>query len=189
MIQQPRPVPGSDLVVDAFNFTRLSSRASRVLLNVEIDDFGILEKRSCGCVFEEWGYEYHLREIFSYRKLTSGGGTLIGSDMLRILDEVLPARFGGSPIDYQLIEEEDDGGLTRLSLLIHPRLEIDDEAEVIHTVFKELSTTNRAASTIGDWWAQRGTLRIRRQEPIATGPRGKIMPLHYSRRSHAPRPS
>lgn len=182
LIQHPRQVPGSDLVVDAFNFTTLSSTSPRVLLNVEIDDFGILEKRDCGCLFHELGYEYHLRQIFSFRKLTSGGGTLVGSDMLRIIDEVLPSRFGGSPLDYQLVEEEDQDGFTRLNLVIHPRVEIDDEDEVIRTVFSELSSTDRAASRIGQSWAQRGTLRIKRMEPVATGSQGKIMPLHFSRR-------
>lgn len=182
LIQYPRQVPGSDIKVDAFNFTSLSSIAPRVLLNVEIDDFGILEKRDCGCMFHEVGYEYHIRQIFSFRKLTSGGGTLVGSDMLRIIDEVLPFRFGGSPIDYQLVEEEDVDGFTRLSLIIHPRLSIDDEDEVIRTVYKELSSTDRAANRIGESWARRETLRIKRMEPIATGPRGKILPLHFSRR-------
>ena len=32
---------------------------------------------------------------------------MVGSDMEKILEEELPERFGGSVLDYQMIEEED----------------------------------------------------------------------------------
>lgn len=185
LIQHPRRVPGSDLMVDAFNFTSLSPIAPRVLLNVELDDFGILETRDCGCPFGELGYRQHLRQVFSFRKLTGGGITLVGSDMLRIIDDVLPARFGGSSLDYQLLEEEDENGFTRFSMVIHPRVTIGDEDQVVRMILEELSSTDRATSRVGASLAQRGTFRIKRMEPIASGPRGKILPLHFSRRSPA----
>lgn len=185
LIQHPRRVPGSDLMVDAFNFTSLASTAPQVLLNVEIDDFGIVESRNCGCAFGDLGYDTHLREIYSFRKLTGEGVTLVGSDMIRILDEVLPSRFGGSPLDYQLVEEEDEGSFTRLSLVIHPRVRIEDEAQVVVTVLNELALAEGAVSMAGTIWAQLGTFRIRRTEPVTTGTRGKLMPLAFSRRSRA----
>lgn len=173
LIQHPRRDPGSDLLVGAFNFTSLSSIAPQVLLNVEIDDFGIVETRNCGCAFGDLGYDTHLREIYSFRKLTGEGVTLVGSDMIRILDEVLPSRFGGSPLDYQLVEEEeeDEGSFTRLSLVIHPRVRIEDESQVILTVLNELALTDGAASMAGTIWAQLGTFRIKRTEPVTTGTR------------------
>lgn len=181
LIQYPRKVPGSDLVVDAFNFTMLSPGAPKVLLNVETDDFGVIETRSCGCPLEELGYKTHLRDIYSFSKLTGEGVTLVGSEMIRILEEVLPSRFGGGPLDYQLIEEEGEQSLTRLSLVIHPRVKIEDESQVISAVLKELSKRDGAASMAGTIWAQSGTFRIRRMEPIGTA-RGKLMPLHLSKR-------
>ena len=45
------------------------------------------------------------------------------------MERVLPARFGGSPLDYQLMEEEDERGFTRLSLLVSPKLRIADESK------------------------------------------------------------
>lgn len=182
VIQHPRKVPGSNLEVDAFNFTSLWERAPLVLLNVELDDFGILEDRDCGCALQEVGYRTHLREIYSFRKLTGEGVTLVGSDMTRILEEVLPSRFGGTPLDYQLLEEEDEQSLTKLSLLIHPRLEIADEALVIRTVLDELKSGDGASSMAGRIWSQSETFRIKRIEPIDTSG-GKLMPLHVSRRS------
>jgi hypothetical protein len=170
LIQFPRQVPELAIEVNAFNFTSLLPTAPKVLLNVESDDYGLIENRSCGCPLEAYGFTEHLRHIRSFRKLSAGGPTLAGSDMVHILEEVLPARFGGSPLDYQLLEEEDENGFTRFSLLISPGVRILDEAVVIKAVLEAL----------GKWketeYQQAGTLRIKRMEPILTR-RGKLMPL------------
>ncbi len=55
LIQRSRAVPGTDVTVDAFLFTTLSPAAPKLLLNVESDDYGIVERRSCGCEFERRG--------------------------------------------------------------------------------------------------------------------------------------
>jgi hypothetical protein len=177
MIQYPRTVPGTDIQVRAFNLTSLMPTAPKILLNVEIDDYGTVEERRCGCPFEELGFSTHIRDIRSFRKLTGEGITLIGSDMEHILDTVLPERFGGSVADYQLWEEEDEQGLTRLSLVVSPRVRLDDEAAVIDTVMHTLSAMNSGAEGARAIWAQAGSLRIKRAEPFWTS-RGKLMPLH-----------
>ena len=43
LIQYPRRMPGSDITVDAFHFTSLLPTAPRLMLNVESDDYGIIE--------------------------------------------------------------------------------------------------------------------------------------------------
>jgi hypothetical protein len=103
--------------------------------------------------------------------------TLIGSEMVQVLEEVLPARFGGGPLDYQLLEEEDEHGFTRLSLLVNPKIEIKDEREVIEVVLKAVGRSSVAADLARAIWSQAGTLRVKRSEPIWTA-RGKLMPLH-----------
>ena len=40
VLQYPRKVPGTGVTVDAFNFTTLLPTAPKLLLNVEIDDYG-----------------------------------------------------------------------------------------------------------------------------------------------------
>jgi hypothetical protein len=97
LIKYPRSVPGSQKTVEAFHYTTLLPTAPKLMLNVESDDYGVIEKRSCGCPLESYGFTEHLRDIRSFRKLTGEGVTLVGSEMLHILEEVLPARFGGSP--------------------------------------------------------------------------------------------
>lgn len=182
LLTYPRTVPNSMITVESFHYTTLNAAAAKIMLNAESDDYGVVERRSCGCLLEQAGFHTHLREIRSFRKLTGEGATLVGSEMIRILEEVLPARFGGSPLDYQLAEEEDQQGFTRLNLLISPRVEIHDEAEVTKTVLAELSKRDGAADQARGIWQQAQTLRVQRREPVWTA-RGKLMPLHLEKRS------
>jgi hypothetical protein len=154
------------------------------MLNVESDDYGVVEDRACGCPLEAYGFITHLRQIRSFRKLTGEGVTLVGSEMMRILDETLPGKFGGSPLDYQLLEEEDDQGFTRISLVISPKVNIANEAAVIETVLEALRRSSVAADLAQAHWRQAKTLRVKRIEPIWTA-RGKLMPLHLA--SHVER--
>jgi hypothetical protein len=185
LIQRSRPVPGSDLTVPAFLFTSLLPSSSKILLNVESDDFGIVEQRSCGCPLEAYGFTEHLREIGSFRKLTGEGVTLVGSEMTRILEDVLPAAFGGTPLDYQLLEEEDEAHVTRLSLLVNPRIAIANEQVVIDAVLRALGQGSVAADLARATWLQARSLRVKRIAPIPTA-RGKVMPLHSTRRQRPP---
>jgi hypothetical protein len=185
LIQFPRQVSTSGITVDAFHFTTLLPTAPKLLLNVESDDYGVIETRSCGCPLESYGYTEHLRHIRSFRKLTGEGVTLVGSEMIFILEEVLPARFGGSPLDYQLLEEEDEEGFTRLSLLVSPKIEVS-EREVIETVMEALGQASVAADLARAMWGQARTLRVKRMEPVLTA-RGKLMPLRVAQRSERSR--
>ena len=182
LIQYPRQLSDTGANVDAFHFTTLLPTAPKILLNVESDDYGIIENRSCGCPLETYGFTDHLRHIRSFRKLTGEGVTLIGSEMIFILEEVLPTRFGGSPLDYQLIEEEDEQGFTRLSLLISPRVGAVNEQSVIDTVLESLRRSSVSANLARAIWSQTKTLRVKRMEPIWTA-RGKLMPLHLLQKS------
>lgn len=189
LIQHPRAIPGAETAVDAFYFTSLRPAAATILLNVESDDYGVVEDRPCGCPFDELGYRRHMRGIRSYGKLTGEGVTLVGSDMTKILEESLPQRFGGSPLDYQLVEEENEQGLGRLVLLVNPKVDIPDEQQVIDAVLEELGQGSESAGIAGIFWKQANTLRVRRQEPGWTS-RGKLSGLQRSRgaasRSAAP---
>jgi hypothetical protein len=176
----PYHVREFDLTVPAFNLTTLLPTASKVLLNVQMDDYGIVEERRCGCELETYGYTTHLRQIRSYGKLVGEGVTLIGNELLHILEEVLPARFGGTPLDYQMVEREDEQGLTRLFVLIHPRLEIADEQQVVETILNALSEASRMADAARTVWQQMQTIRVERAEPMVTA-RGKLLPLHIER--------
>lgn len=182
MIQAPRRVPGFDIEVSAFCFTSLLPNTPKLLFNVESDDYGIVDDRSCGCTWEQLGFPRHLREIRSFRKLTGEGVTLVGSDIERILDELLPARYGGSALDYQFTEEEDERGFTRLILRVSPAIALGDEAEATEFVLQALDGSGSGGMLVQSTWRQAGTLRIRREAPTVGG-RGKVLPLDIRRRT------
>jgi hypothetical protein len=177
LIQHARRVPGTEIEVNAFLFTTLLPSATKILLNVESDDYGTIEARKCGCLWEKYGFPEHIRHIRSFRKLTGEGMTLVGSEMERILQQDLPRRFGGTALDYQLLEEEDSRGFTRLSVVVSPRIDLPDEQQVIDTVLAGLRRGSEGADGARATWAQARSFRVRRIEPIWTA-RGKLMPLH-----------
>jgi hypothetical protein len=179
VIEHPRTMPGIELTVPALNITSLLPSAPMIMLNAEIDDYGLLESRSCGCALGVLGENTHLSQIRSFRKLAGEGLTLLGSDILGVLDEVLPARFGGSPLDYQLSEEEDEVGFTRFVIRVSPRVDIESESEVIDVVLASLATDAQRAYTV-PVWRQAGTFRVERTEP-SWSKTGKLQPLHIER--------
>ncbi|HZQ09882.1 MAG TPA: hypothetical protein VFD70_25110 [Anaerolineae bacterium] len=181
LFTHPYPVEGFGVEVPAFNLTTLLPTAPKIMLNYQMDDYGIVEERHCGCELESYGFMTHLREIHSYGKLTGEGVTLIGTEVQNILERVLPARFGGSSLDYQLMEQEDAQGFTRLYLVISPRIEIADEQAVVNTLLQALSASSSMADAARTVWQQSQTIQVKRMEPALTG-RGKLMPLHITRR-------
>src|SRR5262249_44513834 len=93
--------------------TSLRPTAPPILLNVSMGDRAVLTRRRCGCPLEALGWRTHLHTIRSFEKLTAGGMTFLDTDVIRVLEEVLPARFGGGPTDYQLVEEDGADGQPR----------------------------------------------------------------------------
>ncbi len=179
MIQHWREVDHTDAKVNSFLFTPLLPSAPKLLLNFESDDYGTVETCSCGCVFEQLGFDKHLRNIRSFAKLTGNGVSIIGSDFDRILEEVLPRKYGGTATDYQLLEEEDNRGQTRLSLIISPSVGTVDDNEVISTVLSEFSKVESYGGMTASLWSQAEALRVRRMYPIQR--RGKIMTLEIAK--------
>jgi hypothetical protein len=182
MIQYPRRVPGFDIEVSAFCFTSLLPSAPKLLLNVESDDYGTVSNRSCGCTWAQLGFPTHVSDIRSFRKLTGEGITLVGSDIERILDEMLPARYGGSALDYQFAEEEDEKGFTRLILRVAPHIALGDEGAATEFVLQALDQNGSGGRLVQATWRQAGTVRIRR-EPPTVGGRGKVQPLDMRSRA------
>ncbi|HEX9443014.1 MAG TPA: hypothetical protein VGA73_02795, partial [Candidatus Binatia bacterium] len=97
-----------------------------------------------------------------------------------IFEKRLPAEFGGGPGDYQLVEEEDDGGRTRLTLRVDPKVADLDEAAILARLKECLASGSWGREFQVRVWHEAGTFRIRREAPHASA-RGKILPLHISR--------
>ena len=175
VIQCPKRLGAGEPSVGALVYTTILPACPKLMLNVESGDYGILEDRACGCPIGELGFTKHLSRIRSYEKLTSGGVTFLGTELLRLVEEVLPARFGGHPTDYQLVEEE-EGGLPKVNILVTPRVGNVREKEVIDAIFQTLESYPGGAIMVNNW-RQGRTLRVVREEPYTTAS-AKILPLH-----------
>jgi hypothetical protein len=178
VITRPRPVVASGPEVPSLLFTSLLPHvAPKILLNVESGDSGIIERRGCGCLFDQMGWNDHMSHIHSFSKLTSEGLTFVGTDLVKVIEDILPARFGGAPTDYQLVEAEDASGFTRLFLVISPTLGEVDESAARETLLDALATKGPAGRLSSAFWRNSDTIRIRRAYPAVTSV-GKILPFH-----------
>jgi hypothetical protein len=174
-IQRDKVVSSSGTVVKALFHTTLLPFSPKIMLNVESGDYGSLVDRPCGCGALPSGFRRHLHSIRSYEKLTSEGMSFLGSDLLTLIEDVLPRRFGGRPTDYQLLERERDG-LPRVSLVVSPAVGTVDETAVVRAALDFLRARGIGEAMMADLWARSDTLQVVRQDTYVT-PGGKILPL------------
>ena len=122
----------------------------------------------------------HLHTIRSFDKLTGEGMSFVGTDIVRIIEEVLPSKFGGASTDYQMLEYENAAGLTRLDVVVSPSIGEVDDGEVVSLVLAELARGGDTNRMMAEVWRQGRILRVRREQPYVT-PAGKQLSLHILR--------
>ncbi len=185
VIAHSHTVEHFDATVNSFLFTSLLYEAPKLLLNVGMGDYGIVEEKPCDCAFGKLGFHTRISSIRSYEKLTGEGVTFVDTDFIKIIEKDLPKRFGGSSTDYQLIEEEDSKGISHLHLIVSPRLNGLDEKNLVETFIGLLRTSEASPESWAQsgtlMWNQARTLRVKREFPIATAS-GKILPFHLVRK-------
>jgi hypothetical protein len=180
VIQRERAVGGDGATVGALLFTTLYPSTPKLTLNLEVDDYAVLHKRDCGCAAEALGLDQHLHTIRSHAKLTSAGTTFFGGELLTLVEQTLPARFGGAPTDYQLVEEEQNG-LPTVAIVVSPRVGELDEGAVVAVVLDSVRVGPAYHRMMAGFWQDGETLRVVRREPHSTHS-AKVLPLHLLRR-------
>jgi hypothetical protein len=176
IVTAPAPA-GADGEADLL-VTTLLRGSPKVLINAEVGDAAVLSERDCGCPLGTLGLDRHAHSIRSSGKLTSEGMNVVRSALLELVEDVLPARFGGRPTDYQLAEIEVDG-LTRLRLRVSLRVGEVDEPAVAETVLAAIGGKGRPEKLMATVWSDAGTFEVVREEPRATAA-SKILPLDRS---------
>jgi hypothetical protein len=180
LLHHPMPLTHNGPRIHPLLLTTLyPSATTRLLLNVENGDYATLERRDCGCALEKVGFTLHLHKIRSYEKFTSEGMNYFYGDLYEFFEKDLPSEFGGGPGDYQLVEEEDGNGQSRLTLVVHPDVRELDEERLLARLRATLSYGSRGNRFMTGVWKNAGTFKVRRDVPYAS-PRGKILPLHIS---------
>jgi len=162
---------------NVFLFTSLSLASPKILLNVENGDYGVITKRKCDCSFENLGFTDHIHSIRSSAKLTSQGLTLFRTDLVRIVENVLPDKFGGTSIDYQILEEEEKDGHTSITIVARPELGRLDEDKIIDVFLTELCKGNDAYRMAAKPWSQTRSIHVKRMNPVTT-PGAKLLPVY-----------
>ena len=165
--------------------TSLRRTAPFILLNVSAGDLAVTDRRQCACPLEAAGWPEHLHSIRSFEKLTAGGMTFLDTDLARVLEEVLPEHFGGGPTDYQLAEEESDGGRPTIRLLVHPRVGPVDAVAVSRVFLDAIGSGSGAEKVMQLAWREARFLSVERRPPRLT-PLGKVLHLHTDRVAAAP---
>ena len=179
-IIQAGPGGSHGLPPDAILVTALSRNVPFVFLNVSMGDQAVVDRRRCGCSLESLGWTTHLHSIRSFEKLTAGGMTFLDTDVIRVLEEALPARFGGSPSHYQLLEEETEDGRPQLRLLVHPSLGPLDPSAVAEAFLSAIEAGPGAQRVMGLHWRHANYLGVEHRVPLIT-PSAKILHLHVRR--------
>lgn len=175
----PVTLPLTGESVSGFHLTTVHPSSPKVLINVETGDFGEVETGACGCRLGEIGLQRRVHSILSHEKLTSEGMTFLVSEVLELLDSVLPRVFGGTLADYQLVEADRDG-LPVVRLVVSPRVGRLDESEVCRVATEFLASGHGGRHLMTGVWLQANTLRIERRDPHVSAV-GKILPLHVMR--------
>jgi len=187
VVERERAVFDGGPLVDALLFTTLSENAPKVALNVETGDSARIERRACGCLMGDLGLTTHLSEVRSFEKLSSEGTTFARASVLAILEGVLPQRFGGSPLDYQIVEIAGADAASRLQLRIHPRLGLLDHGAVRAVLLEELARGGMVDAYQARLIERAAAVVVVRQPPLATAA-GKVLPFHLARGVPSPTP-
>lgn len=163
--------------VNALLFTSVSPRCPSILVNAEMGDTATLAPANCDCSLSHAGLSWVVSDIASYSKLTGQGMTLMGTDVVALLEEHLPRRCGGSPADYQLVERH-GAGQTELELRVSPRAGVQDLA-IVKREFVSALRSVYGGSLATRVWEHSDGLKVIEEEPVAT-PAGKVLPLHLA---------
>jgi hypothetical protein len=178
---QPGEMARPGLPPQALLASSLRPRAPLVLLNASLGDAATVTTADCDCPLARWGWTTRLSQVRSFEKLTAGGMTFHDTDLVRVLEEVLPARFGGGPLDYQLAERETSDGRAVLCLLVDPRLGPLDPSTLTRAFLDGLASESGAQRVMALAWRDAGLLRVERRRPEVTAG-GKINHLHAQAR-------
>lgn len=173
-IVHTRAAAMSGVEISSLFFSTLLPSSPRVLINAEMDDSGVLSRSSCDCTFSRLGWTTVISDLASFGKLTGHGVTLVGTDLVAVLEHHLPAILGGRAGDFQLVERE-AGAQTEIVLYVSPRVQTS-AAAAKQCFVAELSKHTGGSMAAGLWTSARAFDAVI-TEPIA-GATGKVSSLH-----------
>ncbi|HLG95947.1 MAG TPA: hypothetical protein VKX49_06520 [Bryobacteraceae bacterium] len=155
LISRNQATSWTDSGVDSLYATSILPYSARIFINAEIGDTGVIEKATCNCLFSRLGFDLQVRDIAAISKVTAQGITLELTEVVPLLEEALPARFGGHPGDYQLCEIE-TGSQTEIVLHIRPRATAATPEEVLKYFLGEVKRVYGGSLSVVSWLHSEG---------------------------------
>jgi hypothetical protein len=146
-------------------FTTTAASAGKQLLNTDLGDAGALGERRCACPFGAAGLDAELSAVHGQDKLTGDGMTVARAVLADVVDEVLTGA-GGAPDAFQLVEEEDERGGSRLAIVLSPAVDGVGEDELVERVLERLPAHGPAEALAARFWGADGTIEVRREQPV-----------------------
>ena len=169
-----REATWADHAAPSLHVTTLLPFTPRLFVNVDIGDTGVVEPIRCDCLLSELGFDLQVSEIAAAGKLTAQGVTVAADDLVRLLEESLPARFGGHSGDYQLIETEGNAQ-TSLVLRVCPGVCAAPPGEVLDYFLSQAGHLYGGSLSVR-LWTHSGGIRAE-LAPVILGPTGKFRAL------------
>jgi hypothetical protein len=180
VVEREREVTPGGPEIGAMLLTTLTDAAAKIGFNTELGDYARFERRACDCLLGEIGLTTHFSEARSFEKLSGEGVTFVRSNVVQILEDVLPRRFGGTALDYQIVEEEATDSSTRLVLRVDPAVgDVDSEA-LRSVLLAELGKGGLVDRHHAELLRRAGSVRVVRQPPLPTAA-GKMLPFQIQR--------
>ncbi len=137
-----------------------------------------MERRPCACPLQDLGWQVHLSQVRSFEKLTAGGLAFLDFDVIRVLEEVLPGRFGGSGLDYQIVERSDrPGSRGQIQLWVSPAVGQLNNEDVLDAFLGALGGGSAGERFMEMQWRAGRVVEVVRRRPSQTDS-GKILHLH-----------
>jgi hypothetical protein len=172
-------VRGSELGMpeNALLLTTLHEAAPYLMVNFCMGDRADFVDAPCPCPLDGLGWRTRLQRVRSFEKLTAGGVTFQDTDVVRLLEVVLPGRFGGDPTDYQLVEDEDSRGDPGLIIRVHPRVGPISEPELLEVFLTGLGAGAPVNRLMEEHLRTAVNVRVERGAPHVTRS-SKILHLH-----------
>jgi hypothetical protein len=181
----PRDPPGARVAVATEDreieprgmlITTLLRAAPKLLVNTEIGDSACFVRAGSSEPARRFGYNLTLHTIRSFRKLTAFGVTLAVSDLYPIVEGELPQRFGGRVGDFQLVESQDDAGVSRLSLRVDPSVGPLDEALLREALLEAIGAKRSVYGFMADMLRKADAVDVERR-PAERTAAGKVLPV------------
>jgi len=164
LISRKQQTAWTETPVNSLYATSILPRSARIFINAEIGDTGVIERARCDCSFSRLGFDLQVRDIAAISKVTAQGMTIEITELVPLLEEMLPARFGGHPGDYQLIEME-AGSQTEVVLRIRPGVSTAPANEIRRYFLGEVKRVYGGSMSVISW-LHSGGIRAEVAPPI-----------------------